>query len=206
MRLAIRSLFRRCLRVASFCAEDQRTWMVSYVRIRFRDDAIQRGSPTKRAQHLCEAEDELQRMVSTLLHAGRLEASDTSRLMAIFQPVAERLSPSGAPASSSSSLTLASAGISGGSSGASSSSTHAPSAPALSPYEWDENAVGAWLQGLGLGRHAPTFARCRVDGRLLLRLDEDDLAEDLQVGSRLERKKVLVELERLREGLADALS
>ena len=67
--------------------------------------------------------------------------------------------------------------------------------------QWDENAVGAWLQELGLGQHAPAFARCRVDGRLLLQLDDEDLSAELGVESRLERKRVLTQIERLREEL-----
>ena len=60
MRLAVLSLYRRCLRVASFCAEDHRSWMSSYVRIRFRDDAIVRGGgPTKVMRHLREAHPEV---------------------------------------------------------------------------------------------------------------------------------------------------
>ena len=162
--VGVASLYRRCLRVASFCVEEHRPWMASYVRMRFRDDALAGSGPEMLQRRLREAEDELQRMISTLTAAGRMEAVAETAPSEVSQPVSST-----------------------------SESSH--------PNDWDENAVGAWLQGLGLGQHRSAFARCRIDGRLLMRLDDEDLVGELSVSSRLERKRVLVEIERLREGL-----
>ena len=61
---------------------------------------------------------------------------------------------------------------------------------------WDKDAVGEWLKGLDLEQHIDAFAAAHVDGRLLLRLDDADLLE-LSVNSRLERKRLLLEIERI---------
>lgn len=55
---------------------------------------------------------------------------------------------------------------------------------------WDETEVCHWLQSLGLAQHMSAFAESRVNGRLLLRLDDEDLQE-LHVSSRLQRKLIL---------------
>ena len=68
------------------------------------------------------------------------------------------------------------------------------SVPPSQPIGWDEQDVGAWLNSLGLGDHAPAFANSRVNGRLLLSLDDEDLQE-LGVASRLQRKLILTRCE-----------
>ena len=65
-------------------------------------------------------------------------------------------------------------------------------------FGWDESAVSSWLEALGLGAHVGAFTSARVDGRLLLELDDEDLLE-LGVTSRLQRKLVLTR----RNGLVD---
>ena len=55
------------------------------------------------------------------------------------------------------------------------------SVPPSQPIGWDEQDVGAWLNSLGLGDHAPAFANSRVNGRLLLSLDDEDLQAELGV-------------------------
>ena len=62
------------------------------------------------------------------------------------------------------------------------------------PIRWDERDVAAWLTDLGLSVHAPAFADSRVNGRLLLSLDDEDLQE-LGVASRLQRKLILTRCE-----------
>ena len=175
---ATRSLYRRALRVASLCVDEHRDWMASYVKLRFRDDALARGGGAAAVERrLNEAEEELQRMVHTLERAGRLQGPEAASMAA--RSVQSPQSPAIEPTPQ------------GG---------QGLQHKAVSPpyYEWDENAVGAWLQEIGLGHLAPSFAQCRVDGRLLLRLDEDDLAEDLGVTKRFERKRVLTQIEKLR--------
>ena len=56
---------------------------------------------------------------------------------------------------------------------------------------WKVRDVEAWLHGLGLAEHAQAFARHRVDGALLLQIDEADLSDELGVASRLQRKRLL---------------
>ena len=169
---AVRSLYRRALRLSACCVEEHQAWMTDYVRQRFRDDAFVRGGGAAALKRrLAEAEDELDRMVHTLQRAGRLDANAR---VARQQP--ESVSTTSSPPKAEDDAR--------------------PSG--LPPYQWDENAVGEWLQGIGLGQHAPAFARCRVDGRLLLKLDDEDLSEELGVTSRLERKRMLSRLEALR--------
>ena len=61
---------------------------------------------------------------------------------------------------------------------------------------WTENAVSEWLRDLGLDVHVSAFADARVDGRLLLKLDDEDLLE-LGVTSKLQRKLILSRCEAL---------
>ena len=64
---------------------------------------------------------------------------------------------------------------------------------------WNENAVSEWLRDLGLDVHVSALADARVDGRLLLKLDDEDLVE-LGITSKLQRKLILSRCEALREG------
>jgi hypothetical protein len=59
---------------------------------------------------------------------------------------------------------------------------------------WSCEEVLAWMSGVGLERHSKTIRDHDIRGRLLLQLDHDDLLE-LGVASRLERKRILVEIE-----------
>lgn len=61
---------------------------------------------------------------------------------------------------------------------------------------WGVEAVGDWLGRVGLGSQRPAFEARGVRGRLLLELDDEDLQE-LGVGSRLERKRILAEVRAL---------
>lgn len=169
--LHVRSLYRRSLRAAKASIPDQQAWAIKYVQLRFRDAALVRGGGQSAEIRMKEAETELARFVSTLHQKSRLTAAEAVKLGEIPTEIRNRAVERVDPAADS------------------------PRAPS----EWDEHAVSDWLQQLGLSEHAPAFARCRVDGRLLLRLDEDDLSEELGVTSRLQRKRILVEVDRLRE-------
>lgn len=65
------------------------------------------------------------------------------------------------------------------------------------PASWDAGTVGDWLDRAGLGTHRQAFAARGVRGPLLLELDDEDLQE-LQIASRLERKRLLAEIRALR--------
>ena len=62
-----------------------------------------------------------------------------------------------------------------------------------------ENSAGEEqvIRDLGLDVHVSAFADARVDGRLLLKLDDEDLLE-LGVTSKLQRKLILSRCEALR--------
>ena len=123
-------------------------------------------------------------MIGTLQHAGRMDADDIDRVNRRNISTAASSSPEKAESPMIAEI------------------HHDAETAATPPYEWDENGVGAWLETLGLGQHAAAFAKCRVDGRLLLRIDDEDLADELGVSSRLERKRILAQIERLRAEIA----
>ena len=160
--MSVRSLYRRALRATAYCADGQRDWTASYVRMRFRESA-----PGQRK--IAEEEEELAGFVAKLLGTGRLQPVEARRL----QPGAPPPPPPPPP-------------------------PPREQQPAPAARAWDEDDVGAWLRERGLEQHVQTFARNRVDGRVLLSLDDADLADELGVASRLERKRLLAGLERLR--------
>eukprot|EP00741_Cyanophora_paradoxa_P005881 tig00000113_g5699.t1 len=57
--------------------------------------------------------------------------------------------------------------------------------------------VCVWLRSLDLGRLAPAFEGCAVDGKMLLELTEGDLREELGVDSGLVRRRILKEISEL---------
>ena len=59
--------------------------------------------------------------------------------------------------------------------------------------EWSVEDVGLWLRHVGCGEWCAAFERHDIDGKLLSRLDDDDLAAELAIESRLKRKKLLAE-------------
>ena len=65
-----------------------------------------------------------------------------------------------------------------------------PSGPML---EWRVDEVGTWLRQVGCGEWCRAFERHEIDGKLLSRLDDDDLAAEVGIDSRLKRKKLLAE-------------
>jgi|EP01047_Picozoa_sp_COSAG01_P041448 hypothetical protein len=66
------------------------------------------------------------------------------------------------------------------------------------PACWSASRVAHWLasETVGLGKHAGRFETFGVDGALLAVLDDEDLQE-LEVTSRLERKKLLIQISKL---------
>ena len=152
---AARSLFRRSMRAAQACVDEHRAWAVSYVRLKFRDDARVRGSDTMLKRLLADGEEELTRMTGYLEASGRLKKA----------PLASR--------------------------------TVVPDSPV--PKRWSVEEVGDWLSSLGLAEHASAFARERIDGQMLMEIDDEDLHAELGVSSRLQRKRILAGVASLRD-------
>ena len=168
-RLVVRSLYRRSLRAAAFSIDSQVDIMLSYIRIRFRENSASASRRDALPMVLREAEAELQDYVRLLCGTGRISTDAVVRLR---EPDSYEPSPA-----------------------ATSSKNEAKPAAAAS-NSWDKDAVGEWLKGLDLEQHIDAFAAAHVDGPLLLRLDDADLLE-LSVTSRLERKRLLLEIERI---------
>ena len=63
----------------------------------------------------------------------------------------------------------------------------------VSMMEWSVDDVCAWLRQVNCGEWCTAFERHDIDGKLLSRLDDDDLVAELGIESRLKRKKVLAE-------------
>ena len=156
------------MRAAQLCVADHRHTMITYLRVRFRDNPAASSSEGSLARALRDGEDELARFLKTLQSTGRLQPKTTPADPAPPAPAvysAHILHPSG------------------------------PSGEALNMIDahvsrWAESTVQEWLRGLGLEEHVPAFKRGRVDGALLLVLDDEDLEEELGVVSRLQRKRL----------------
>jgi hypothetical protein len=214
---AVRSLYRRALRVAAACVPEQRSFAFTYVRGRFRDAAALQPGTHKYSERLSDGRDEVDRMVRLLNRQKRLSDESAARLLAAEPSRAEqRDAVSSVRQAASTSSTCMDAidheaqapippshgAVSSVRQVASTSSTcmdaidHEAQAPITpsQPIRWDERDVAAWLTDLGLSVHAPAFADSRVNGRLLLSLDDEDLQE-LGVASRLQRKLILTRCE-----------
>ena len=175
-RLAIRSLYRRSLRAAQACIDDQRSFGIAWVRSRFENSSATPGSHQFQ-EKLNDGESELKRFVIALQAKQRLGDESARRLLdegstTISQQPSDLPSP------------YTDAGI-------------APSSPAT---DWGSTDVGAWLGSLGLHEHIRAFAANHVDGRLLLRLGCQDFSE-LGVSSRLQRKLLLSRCDALRDNV-----
>ena len=57
----------------------------------------------------------------------------------------------------------------------------------------DCSAVLAWLRRLGLQKYCSTFQQQAVDGKMLCTLSEADLQSELNVGSSMHRRRLLLE-------------
>eukprot|EP00741_Cyanophora_paradoxa_P001945 tig00000532_g1884.t1 len=69
-----------------------------------------------------------------------------------------------------------------------------PASAARDPRGMRVADVCEWLRSLDLGKLAPAFEGCAVDGKMLLELTEGDLREELGVESGLVRRRVLKEI------------
>ena len=59
--------------------------------------------------------------------------------------------------------------------------------------EWSVDDVCVWLRQVACGEWCNVFERHEIDGKLLSRLDDDDLTGEMGIESRLKRKKLLAE-------------
>ena len=62
---------------------------------------------------------------------------------------------------------------------------------------WRLSDVQGWLREQGFAEYAEAFARHRVDGALLVQIDDEDLQGELGVTSRLQRKRLLTAIRTL---------
>ena len=67
------------------------------------------------------------------------------------------------------------------------------------PENWNSKEVGDWLVQIGLPQYREKFEQLGIDGTLLFETKEEDLKNDLDVGIRLHRVKILQELVKLQE-------
>ena len=167
-RAAVRQLYRRAIRAAQASVPEQRAFSVTYVRSRFYERQVD-SNGNKLAEVLTEGWDELERFVSMLSLKGRVTDDGAARL--VSRTAVKTPGPPAADAREARGALLADT--------------------------WNENAVSEWLRDLGLDVHVSAFADARVDGRLLLKLDDEDLLE-LGVTSKLQRKLILSRCEALR--------
>ncbi|UYV77661.1 SARM1 [Cordylochernes scorpioides] len=63
---------------------------------------------------------------------------------------------------------------------------------------WSEDDVAEWVKQIGFGSFAPAFLGSRVDGDLLLQLDEEMLRHDIGVSNGILRRRFLRELNHLK--------
>ena len=172
--MSVRSVYRRCLRASAFCVPAHRESTAEYIRQRFREAYPQHNPATQ----LQEAEAELQKMLGMLQSQGRVSADATAKLRSDYAPAPYQTPPpppmASVPAADNTAADAADADIA----------------------KWDADAVGEWLTRHGFERHAPAFREARVDGRLLVRLDDADFLE-LGVSSRVERKRITLECDAL---------
>jgi hypothetical protein len=169
-RAAVRQIYRRAIRAAQASVPEQRAFSVTYVRSRFYERQVE-SDGNKLAEVLTEGWDELERFVSMLSLKGRVTDDGAARLVS--------RSAVKTPGQTPEHLLQT-----------------VPAADARADT-WNENAVSEWLRDLGLDVHVSAFADARVDGRLLLKLDDEDLLE-LGVTSKLQRKLILSRCEAFR--------
>ncbi|XP_064618592.1 NAD(+) hydrolase sarm1-like isoform X3 [Lineus longissimus] len=63
---------------------------------------------------------------------------------------------------------------------------------------WSEEDVQHWLRRVGFGEYEDGFKKCRVDGDLLLMMQEEHLKDDVKMSNGLIRKRFLKELKKLK--------
>eukprot|EP00808_Paulinella_micropora_P006283 g72215.t1 len=66
--------------------------------------------------------------------------------------------------------------------------------------QWDVAAVTKWLAGLDLGQDVvESFQKNKINGPMLLKLENEDLQEDMGITNRLVRKNILANIEALQK-------
>ena len=64
----------------------------------------------------------------------------------------------------------------------------------LQVYNWSVDDVLIWVKRIGFGGYVQAFSDLRVDGDILLELDDQQLKEDIGVTNGILRKRFLREL------------
>jgi hypothetical protein len=59
------------------------------------------------------------------------------------------------------------------------------------PETWNSEDVGKWLKIIGLEQYRDSFQEMRVDGLLILDLEEEDFEQELKIITKLHRKKII---------------
>lgn len=67
------------------------------------------------------------------------------------------------------------------------------------PEVWSQEDVLLWLKLIGMEQYAENFGEMKIDGLIILELNEDELLEELKITMKLHRKKILKAIEVLKE-------
>lgn len=67
------------------------------------------------------------------------------------------------------------------------------------PEIWTSDEIRIWLEIIGMEKYTQNFIDMGVDGLLILDLEEKDIEEELQISTKLHRKKIIKAIEVLRE-------
>ena len=67
------------------------------------------------------------------------------------------------------------------------------------PEIWSTDDVLVWLKLIGMEKYSENFVEMGIDGLLILDLEESDIEEELQIKTKLHRKKIMKGLTRLKE-------
>ena len=69
----------------------------------------------------------------------------------------------------------------------------------LYPEIWTQEHIEIWLETIGMSCYLSTFKEMKIDGYLILDLEENDLENELQISKKLHRKKILKAISLLQE-------
>ena len=72
------------------------------------------------------------------------------------------------------------------------------SAPAFSASSWTVEETSQWLRNNGFEEQIQAFADNDIDGSALLELTQEELKDDLKIGSLGKRKAIIREIEKLK--------
>ena len=65
------------------------------------------------------------------------------------------------------------------------------------PEMWNQEDVVEWLKLIGMEQYKENFAEMKIDGLIILELDDSELLEELKIATKLHRKKILKAIELL---------